>query len=69
VPGGTIKPEEPPEKAVLSEAQEETGLDTLILCCLIVEQTRDMMDYGLQEWHHRYFYHLRYLSTSNNMAP
>ena len=58
VPAGTIKAGEHPEAAVLREAFEETGLTDLALSGLLGEQTRDMADFGRNEIHHRYFYHL-----------
>jgi len=58
VPGGTVKPGETPEAAAQREAEEETGLPGLRLAHFLGEQVRDMADYGLDEIHHRYFYHL-----------
>ncbi len=63
VPAGTIEPDEHPDKAVLREAFEETGLTDLTLACLLGEQERDMSDFGLNEIHYRRFYHL--LCTGN----
>ena len=60
VPAGTIEPGEEPEQAVLREAFEETGLSGLVLAGFLGEQVRDMADFGRDEIHHRYFYHLRY---------
>lgn len=60
VPAGTIEADERPEQAVLREAFEETGLAGLILNGLLGEQERDMADFGREEIHQRYFYHLRY---------
>ena len=59
VPKGTIKANERPEIAVLREAFEETGLSNLIVDCFLGEDERDMSDFGKDEIHHRYFYHLR----------
>lgn len=59
VPAGTMHPGESPEAAALREAIEETGLTNLTLVGLIGEQQRDMSDFGMDEIHHRYFYHLR----------
>jgi len=58
-PAGTIKSNERPEEAVLREAFEETGLSDLIIDSFLGEQERDMSDFGRDEIHHRYFYHLR----------
>jgi 8-oxo-dGTP diphosphatase len=60
VPAGTIEEGESPEQAVLREAFEETGLTGLVLDEFLGEQERDMADFGREEIHHRYFYHLRY---------
>lgn len=58
VPAGTIKPGEPAAQAALREAQEETGLEGLALVSYLGEQVRDMTDFGKDEIHHRYFFHL-----------
>jgi 8-oxo-dGTP diphosphatase len=60
VPAGTIEPDEPPERAVLREAIEETGLteNHLSLCCFLGEYQIDMRRYDKDEVHHRYVYHL-----------
>jgi 8-oxo-dGTP pyrophosphatase MutT (NUDIX family) len=58
VPAGTVEPGEPVEAAVLREAWEETGLPGLTLARFLGEQVRDMADFGRDEVHHRYFYHL-----------
>ena len=60
VPAGSVKEGERPEAAVLREAFEETGLDSLELIAFLGVQQRDMGDFGLDQIHHRYFYHLRY---------
>ena len=60
VPAGTIKVNERPEEAVLREAFEETGLSDLIVDGFLGVHERDMSDFGRDEIHHRYFYHLRY---------
>src|SRR5690348_1137792 len=60
VPAGTLEAGERPEEGVLREAREETGLTGLVLDRLLGEQERDMSDFGHEEIHHRYFYHLRY---------
>jgi 8-oxo-dGTP pyrophosphatase MutT (NUDIX family) len=59
VPAGTVKPGERPEEAVMREAFEETGLAGLKLAGCLGEARRDMSDFGLDEIHHRTFYHLR----------
>lgn len=61
VPAGTIREDEHPEQAVMREAIEETGLTDFVLVQFLGEQQRDMRDFGLDELHHRYFYHLRYI--------
>jgi 8-oxo-dGTP pyrophosphatase MutT (NUDIX family) len=58
VPAGTVEPGEPVEAAVLREAWEETGLPGLTLARFLGEQVRAMADFGRDEIHHRYFYHL-----------
>lgn len=60
VPAGTLEAGETPEEGVLREACEETGLNGLILSRFLGEQERNMSDFGREEIHHRYFYHLRY---------
>ncbi len=63
VPAGTVESGETPDSAVMREAFEETGLSDLELTGFLGEQTRDMSDYGLDEMHHRYYYHLRCLGS------
>jgi 8-oxo-dGTP pyrophosphatase MutT (NUDIX family) len=63
VPAGTIKENETPAAAVLREAREETDLRDLELVGFLGEQVRDMSDFGRDEVHHRYFYHLRCLGN------
>lgn len=58
VPAGTVAPDERPEEAVIREAFEETGLTDLTLVSMLGEQVRDMADFGRDEIHHRYFYHV-----------
>jgi 8-oxo-dGTP pyrophosphatase MutT (NUDIX family) len=58
VPAGTIETNERSEDAALREAYEETGLQNFSLHCFLGEQERDMSDFGRDEIHHRYFYHL-----------
>jgi 8-oxo-dGTP diphosphatase len=60
VPAGTIEEYEHAEKAVLREAFEESGLTDLTLDHFLGEHERDMSDFGRDEIHHRYFYHLQY---------
>lgn len=60
VPAGTVEPGECPEDAVLREAHEETGLSGLMLAGFLGEQIRSMVDFGIQETHHRFFFHLLY---------
>lgn len=60
VPAGTLEAGETPEEGVVREAREETGLTGLVLNCFLGEQKRDMADFGREEIHHRYFYHLCY---------
>lgn len=59
VPAGTVKPGERPDEAAMREAVEETGLAGLKLAGCLGEAQRDMSDFGLNEIHHRTFYHLR----------
>ncbi len=60
VPAGTIEDNETPEQAVLREAFEETGLPNLTLSKFLGEAYRDMAEFGRNEIHHRFFYHLEY---------
>ena len=60
VPAGTIDPAEEPAKAVLREAEEETGLRELQLVSFIARDERNMSDCGVNELQHRWFFHLRY---------
>lgn len=64
VPAGTVEPGEDPVEAVMREAYEETGLDNLALDAFLGDYRRDMSDYGLNEIHHRYYYHLRCPDTA-----
>jgi 8-oxo-dGTP pyrophosphatase MutT (NUDIX family) len=59
VPAGTVKANEQPEEAVLREVFEETGLLDLVVEGFLGEYEQDMSDFGRDEIHHRYFYHLR----------
>lgn len=58
VPAGTVEANESPEEAVLREAAEETGLRELRLVALLGTSERDMADFGRDETHRRWFYHL-----------
>ena len=58
VPAGTVQVDELPEDAVMREAQEETGLSILKYSAFLGEYLRDMSEFGKQEVHHRFFYHL-----------
>ena len=58
VPAGTVEPDENPQQAALREACEETSLSDLTLAGFLGEQIRPMVDFGVEETHHRYFYHL-----------
>jgi 8-oxo-dGTP pyrophosphatase MutT (NUDIX family) len=59
VPAGTVAGGEEPDDAVLREAREETGLETLTLERFLGEDTRDASSTGRNEVQHRRFYHLR----------
>lgn len=59
VPAGTVEPGEPPDAAVMREAVEESGLTGLVLDAFLGDHRRDMSDFGMDEIHHRFFYHLR----------
>jgi 8-oxo-dGTP pyrophosphatase MutT (NUDIX family) len=59
VPAGTMKDGEHPAAAVMREAFEETGLVDLTLAGFLGEERRDMSDFGLDQIHHRHYFHLR----------
>lgn len=58
VPGGTVEPGEPLQAAAMREAFEETGLNGLHLVDKLGMVRFDMQPYGLDEVHHRYYFHL-----------
>ncbi len=58
VPGGTVEADEMIEDAALREAIEETGLAGLRLNTFLGELSRDMSDFGKDEIHHRYYFHI-----------
>lgn len=58
VPAGTVLPNEDLTTAVLREAEEETGLQDLVIKAHLGEQIRNMEDVRKDEIHHRHFYHL-----------
>jgi len=58
VPAGTVEPGEDPDRAVMREAFEETGLTCLELVRFLGERNYEMSDFGRNEIQHRRFYHL-----------
>lgn len=60
VPAGTVKPNEDLRDAALREAEEETGLSGLVLASYLGEQVLDMSACGIDQVHHRHFFHLLY---------
>ena len=58
VPAGTIENGEEPADAVVREAFEETGLAGLTLAAFLGKCEYDMSEFGTNETHRRYFYHL-----------
>ncbi len=58
VPGGTVEPDEQLDEAALREAIEETGLTGLHLGAFLGDVRLDQSDIGLEEIHHRHFYHI-----------
>ncbi len=62
VPGGSLERGEQPSAGVLREAREETGLQDLQLVRVLGETEADMRPWGVNETHHRWYFHLRCLS-------
>lgn len=58
VPGGTVEPDEMLDEAAMREAAEETGLMNLRLGAFLGDVRLDRADIGLEEIHHRHFYHV-----------
>jgi 8-oxo-dGTP diphosphatase len=58
VPAGTMEPGEAPERAVLREAVEESGLSALELGAPLGTRDFDCAPYGRDELHHRHFFHV-----------
>ncbi|MBI1279505.1 MAG: NUDIX domain-containing protein [Anaerolineaceae bacterium] len=58
VPGGSVEPDEPLDEAALREAVEETGLTNLRPGVFLGDDRRDRSIYGMDEIHHRHFYHV-----------
>lgn len=58
VPAGTVEEGETPQKAVLREAQEETGISDFKLGGCLGDYKEDMRKFGKDEIHHRFVYHL-----------
>ena len=58
VPAGTIKRGESPDKAVIREAREETGLHQLEIRSFLGVREQDWSLYGLAEVHRRHFFHI-----------
>ena len=59
IPGGTIKLGELPEFAALREAEEETGLESLVLVRLLGSFEKNLLDIGRDETIIAWFFHLR----------
>ena len=57
VPGGTVEPGEEIMLGAQREAEEETGLMNLLLVQKIGSTKRDMRGFGLDEIHHRHYFH------------
>ncbi len=58
VAGGSVKKGEDLVSAVLREVEEETGLMNLEFHGCVGASIRYMKDIGIDEVHHRFFYHL-----------
>lgn len=58
VPAGTTEKGEPPDRAVIREAREETGLHELAMRSFLGVREHDLSQYGIAEVHQRYFFHL-----------
>lgn len=58
IPGGTLEEGETPQKGVLREAYEETGLGNLKINHFLGETLVSLAPIGRDEINHRYFYHL-----------
>lgn len=58
VPAGTMDDAETPEKAVMREAAEETGLPDLKIVRMLGRQIFDARPFGRDELHDRWFFHL-----------
>ena len=54
VPAGTVGPGEDPQDTVVREATEETGLVDLRLESFLIQDTRNMNDYGTNELQYRW---------------
>ena len=59
VPAGTVKEHESTHAAVMREALEETGLGGLELVTVLGHFEHDMIEFGVDELQHAWFYHLR----------
>lgn len=57
VPGGTVELGEPLQAAALREAIEETALNDLLLVRKLGTVRKDMRPFGLDEVHHRHYFH------------
>jgi 8-oxo-dGTP diphosphatase len=63
VPAGSLEPGEEPEAGALREAIEETGRTDLEVVSFLGEVERERTWGGLNEIHHRFFFHLRCTGT------